>query len=285
MHFTSGYWGSSTWIGNGEMSDRLSGAPSDVINPNGLGFVIVTIIPFLHYLLFTRGWGGKLLYLILLPLLLYALVLTQSRGAFLTLFVMVIVLFRESDHKVFFVVVVLSLSVAGWSRMSPMQQDRYLSLIGKSDTANARTSEGRVDGMFAEFKIGLSRPIVGHGVGTTSEAKTHLGLGGMASHNLYAELFTEMGLIGTLLFLRFLFVLYRSLSALRSFFYSKKIRSDSLSSRLVKTLTTVFILYAVYSFNYWGLSQYYWYLFGGLVFSFYRLVVLFAPYSDPGESS
>jgi len=31
-------------------------------------------------------------------------------------------------------------------------------------------------------------------------------------------------------------------------------------------------MYAVYSINYWGLSQYYWYLFGGLVIAFGRLV-------------
>ena len=33
-------------------------------------------------------------------------------------------------------------------------------------------------------------------------------------------------------------------------------------------------MYAVYSINYWGLSQYYWYLFGGLAIAFGRLLTI-----------
>lgn len=272
LHFTTGYWGDSAWLGNGEMTDRLAGAPADVVNPNGLGFIIVTVIPYLHYLVFPKGFGGKVLYLCLLPLLLYALILTQSRGAFLSLLVVFAIILRDSRRKGVLVVVAVALSIAGWSSMSPMQRDRYLSLVGKSETANAKTSEGRIEGLFGEFEVGLSRPIVGHGVGTTQEAKFHAGHGRMVSHNLYAELFIEIGIIGALFFVRFLMALYRSLIVLQNFFRTTRISSNSLSSRLARTLTTVFILYAVYSVNYWGLSQYYWYLFGGLVFSFYRLV-------------
>jgi hypothetical protein len=87
LHITTGYWGSSTYIGDGEFSNRLSGAPSDVINSNELGFVIVTVIPFLHYLVWPgRAWA-KIFYVAVIPAMLYALILTQSRGAFLALLV------------------------------------------------------------------------------------------------------------------------------------------------------------------------------------------------------
>ena len=50
---------------------------------------------------------------------------------------------------------------------------------------------------------------------------------------------------------------------------------DSLDfyARLNKALITLFWMYAVYSINYWGLSQYYWYLFAGLVIAFSNLAL------------
>src|SRR5690606_1226423 len=101
LNITDGYWGSKTHLGGGEFASRLAGAPTDVINPNELGFVIVTAIPFLHYLLFSRGWICKLIYLSLMPALMYALILTMSRGAFLALLVVAWVVWKESKHKLF----------------------------------------------------------------------------------------------------------------------------------------------------------------------------------------
>jgi Cu/Ag efflux pump CusA len=42
--------------------------------------------------------------------------------------------------------------------------------------------------------------------------------------------------------------------------------------RLNKVLIAVFWMYVVYSMNYWGLSVYYWYFFGGLVIAFGRII-------------
>ena len=47
LHMTQGYWGDTASMANWTFMYRLSGSPSDVINPNGLAFVILTIIPFL----------------------------------------------------------------------------------------------------------------------------------------------------------------------------------------------------------------------------------------------
>ena len=48
LHVTEGYWGSGASMANWEHLDRLSGAPSDVVNPNGLAFIICTVLPFLY---------------------------------------------------------------------------------------------------------------------------------------------------------------------------------------------------------------------------------------------
>jgi len=272
LNLTEGYWGSSTYLGGGEFSQRLSGAPSDVINPNELGFVIVTAIPFLHYLLWSSGPKAKLLYLLLMPPLLYALILTQSRGALLALLVIAFFVFKESSHKFSLIVVAILVGMAGWQVMTDEQKDRYLSLVGQSETSNAATAEGRIEGLMKEFSLGLERPAVGHGLGTTPEAKTHILGKRQASHNLYAELLIELGIIGTFIFLRFLFKVYKGLAE-----NNKRIAehgSNTFYVNLNKAMTAVFWMYAVYSLNYWGLSQYYWYLFAGAVVVFHRLTQL-----------
>jgi O-antigen ligase len=273
LHLTEGYWGSSTYMGHGEFSQRLSGAPSDVINPNELGFVIATAVPFLHYLLWPGSKKAKLLYLALMPPLLYALILTQSRGALLALIVVAFFVLKQSSKKFVLILVAIAIAVASWQVMNPEQKDRYLSLLGDSHTKNAASAEGRLNGMIREFQIGFSRPIVGYGLGTTPEAKAHILNDREASHTLYAELLIELGIIGTVIFLAFMIRIHRKLGQIAELDFSDDGNDSRFYENLRYALVAVFWMYVVYSSNYWGLSQYYWYLFGGLVLAFHKLSV------------
>jgi len=262
LNVTQGYWGGSTHLGGGQFASRLAGAPVDVINPNELGFVIVTVIPFLHYLLLPGGWVRKLLYLGLAPLLLYALILTMSRGAFLALLVVAFVIWKESRHKVLLILLGIGVAMAGWSVMDDTQKDRYLSLVS-DDSQQAASAEGRLTGIVSGFKVGFKRPVFGHGLGTTPEAKTHAGLGPQASHNMYAEVLIELGLVGMAFFLAFIRQIYRQIASARTYLLQ---HSDShFHNNLFKTFKVVFWMFVLYSLNYWGLSQYYWYNLAGLV--------------------
>jgi hypothetical protein len=267
LNITTGYWGDKTHMGGGEFANRLAGGPHDVINPNELGFVIVTIIPFLHYFLLPRGFFKKITYVVLMAALLYALILTMSRGAFLALLVVGYFVFRDSKHKLILLIVALLIATGGWTLMSSVQKDRYLSLIGQGEEQSSRTAEGRLTGMLKEFELGLRRPIFGHGLGTTPEAKYNFTGKRQASHNLYAELLIEIGFIGMVIFFRILQKVYKNFKKLRS-----SIPGDHIESlRLLKVMTCIFFMYLVYSSNYWGLSQYYWYLFAGLSVAFIQI--------------
>lgn len=273
MNLTQGYWGGQTHLQGGVFADRLSGAPADVINANELGFVIVTVIPFIHYLLFPLGWKSKILYAGLMAAMLYALMLTMSRGAFLALLVVVFMLFKESRHKLMLLGIALMLAVVGWSLMTPVQQDRYISLIDR-DTTGGASVDGRLGGMVVELKLGLRRPVFGSGLGTTPEVKVNeLGYR-QASHSLPAELLTEVGVIGAGIFLALLWQVYKRLILNRRRFRALHVANNDLYSRLNTAMIAVFWMYVVYSINYWGLSQYYWYLFAGLAVAFGRLLRL-----------
>jgi O-antigen ligase len=244
-------------MGDGEFASRLSGAPSDLINPNELGFVIATVLPFLHFFLLKGRWNLKVLYFILLPLMLYALILTMSRGAFLALLVVGWIIFKESRRKVVLIVLGIFIVIGGLSVMNDIQRDRYLSIFS-SDAAQSKSRDGRINGIFREFELGLQRPIFGHGLGTTPEAKFHIYGKTQASHTMYGELLIEIGFIGMILFLRMIINLRRQIT------FSLRAENDEFYGTLFKVINIVFWMFVVYSINYWGLSQYYWYNLAGL---------------------
>ena len=157
--------------------------------------------------------------------------------------------------------------------MDPVQKDRYMSLVS-SNTAGSATAQGRLGGILAEFKLGMTRPVVGHGVGTTPEVKANTWGSTQASHNMYGELLIEIGVIGFVLFLRFIVKIYqqfrRNQQLLRELMTSES--ANRFYWNLNRALIALFWMYAVYSLNYWGLSQYYWYLFGGLAIAFGQIV-------------
>lgn len=260
LNITTGYWGSSTYLGDNEFANRLSGAPSDVINPNELGFVIVTAIPFIHYFLLPKKFWIKIFYCGLIAVLLYALILTMSRGAFLALLVVGWFVFNESRRKVLFILCGILIVIGGLAVMNDNQRDRYLSLFS-SDAKQSSTAEGRVTGMINEFKLGFERPIFGFGLGTTAEAKFNTWGRSKASHNMYGEVLIETGLVGLFFFLRFVWVIRRELKT----HIALAEECDEFYKTLFKVLNIVFWMFAVYSINYWGLSQYYWYNLAGLV--------------------
>ena len=273
MNLTTGYLGGRTWLGHGEWAGRLSGAPADVINPNGLGFVIATAVVFTYFLL----WQSprkllKLIYVFLLPAMLYALILTMSRGAFIALAVGAWLVLRQSKHKSMLITIGLALCVGGWMIMSDVQRERYMSIFSSDETAQSETARLRIEGMKEEFRLGMNRPIVGHGVGTTAEAKVNVaGERPKASHNLYAELLIEVGFVGAMFFLAFLWQILKLTRNNQLILASRKTGEEpdyDFPARLNRALFVIFWVYAVYSFNYFGLSQDYWYVFGGICVAF-----------------
>lgn len=281
MNITQGYWGSSTYMGGDEFADRLAGSPWDVINANELGFLIAGLVPFLHFLLLPRGWKLKCLYLVLMGCLLYALMLTMSRGAFLALMVIGWMVWKRSNYKAVLIIVGVGCVAIAWSIMNPAQKDRYLSLFS-DETKASGSRDGRFRGMAHEFELGMQRPIVGHGLGTTNETKFHVYGKSQASHNMYAELVIEIGLVGMFLFLRLIIAIYREVRKVSRLVGEHAIEIE----RMQLVIVSLFWMYAVYSINYWGLSQNYWYLLAGLSVAFLRIVEmqkgndLYSPFED-----
>jgi putative inorganic carbon (hco3(-)) transporter len=271
LNLTEGYWGSSTNMGNWTAMDRLSGAPMDIVNPNGLAYIVVSTLPLLYFAqrrmktLWRGGtWG-------VMAAMVYTLMLTGSRSGFLVLAMLIGAWVWTSKHRAVAMTMCAVLSVVIISGMSELQRDRYLSIF-RSDVPGAATAQGRLDGVAGDFKAALARPIFGHGLGTSYEVNTWVRGGAQISHNLYAETAQELGFVGLGVFLAFIW------SALKgSWKASRMLHERHVGSALAVAGEVMPVLMGtlfVFSFASYGLSEYHWYLLAGMGVVTVRLVNL-----------
>jgi O-antigen ligase len=173
----------------------------------------------------------------------------------LGLAVVVFVFVLQSKHKVTMLIPIVALSLFAMTKMEGNFKDRYESIFS-SDTANTVTAQGRIDGIWRDFKVGLRKPLVGHGLGTSAEANANFGSQAKISHNLYAETFQEIGIVGLGVFLTLIYFIFKNLlGAADSTGFIKNLRGGL----LVFGVMNVFFGLASY-----GFSSYEWYFLGAL---------------------
>lgn len=261
LHVTEGYWGNVAYMTDNEALERLSGAPYDIVNANGLAFVICTVLPFLYFMA-GLSLKSKLAFFLLIPPFLYALVLTGSRSGVIGLVIIFLGILVKSKNRIVIGLLGVSVAIVSFSFMTPNMQDRYLSIIGKGEK-NKATFEGRNEGNIEIFReVVLRRPLFGYGLGTSREANANFGGSDQPAHNLYVEAASEVGLIGTVVFVLFI----RSIVV--NFVQSQKILKIKKSNRFLLRLNDAMQVWLamniIFSFASYGVSSYEWYLFAGL---------------------
>ena len=278
MHLKSGYWGDITSLGNWEYMDRLSGAPDDIINPNGLAFVVIMTLPMLHFLIKPDTPVRRVLWAVTACAMCYALVLSASRSGFLALvFLCLFVIWRSKNRAAWLTVAVIGALLA-MALMTGLQRDRYVSIF--SHTApGGQTAQGRINGVMADFQVSLRHPFFGHGLGTSQEANAHFRDDDKPSHNLYTEVAEELGYVGLALALGLIW------SFLRTCWTAQRVVSaTSMTDERLRFLHLVAVSLVVvvavdlfFSFAAYGWSEPYWYFIGGLSVVTARLAIALSP--------
>src|SRR5882762_3000520 len=278
MHVVSGYWGSFTSLGNWEYMDRLAGSPYDIINPNGLGFVIIMTLPLLHFLIKPDTTARRILWGGVACAMCYALVLSASRSGFLAfVFLCLFVIWRSKYRAPLLAAAVVGALIA-FTLMSGLQRGRYLSIVSH-DAPGAETAEGRITGLIEDFKVSLRRPLFGHGLGTSRETNAHFRGQDLPSHNLYTEAAEELGYIGLALLLSLIWSFLRACQKARQMVNAASTTDERLRflHRVADSLLVVVAVDLFFSFASFGLSEPYWYFIGGLSVVTARLAVKLAP--------
>ena len=270
LHLAYGYWGGAgaSMDGGAELLHRLSGSPWDVVNPNGLAWIICTVLLFLYYMA-GLSWVTTLAFLGVAPACLYALSLTASRSGFLALIATLAAITLKSRHRLLVGAAGIAVLVVGFQFLSADQQDRYLSTFGAGER-NQETANLRIDNLYPELEVGLRRPILGHGLGTSREAIANFGGRDQPSHNLYLEVFQELGLVGLAIFLVFLGTILGACAALRRAHAGAD--AARFLPRLGDALQVWLLMNLLFSLASYGLSDYVWYLTGALLLVLRRLV-------------
>jgi O-antigen ligase len=197
------------------------------------------------------------------------LVLTASRTGFLALGIVILNIVLRSRKKFLLIIIITLFSIIGFSSLSDLQKDRYLSIY-RHDVRGGKTAQGRIDGDIQDFEVAMRKPIVGHGLGTSAEANAHATGNWQISHFLYTEILQELGFIGLIIFLFFI------KSIISNFRKATKqvrenIRNNIYLLNMSRAMLVWFWMNLLYSFASYGLSSYEWYLFGGLSVVIYNL--------------
>jgi putative inorganic carbon (HCO3(-)) transporter len=268
LNLTQGYWGSKTTFGWDQVN-RLAGSPHDIINSNGLAFVIASILPFYHYLFGTQGFLKKLIYLALLPILLYTMTLTLSRSGILAVAIIYGVVFFKSNKKGLFVILGLVGLLTFFASLNDVQRDRYLSIFS-SDTKSSATAEGRVSGLWSYWDVAMIKPVFGHGLGSSAEANWNFGGNAQRAHNLWLEVLQELGLVGLIIYIFYTKEIYKGFKNTNRVMRENSNSSDFLKSCL-PAMQVWLAMNFLFSFASYGLLSYEWYLFGGFSAAIARL--------------
>ncbi|WP_165855274.1 O-antigen ligase family protein [Marinobacter sp. JSM 1782161] len=261
MHVTTGYLGSATYLGDGDYAGRLAGAPSDTVNPNGLAFIIATVLPFLHYVVAPISRKMFALYVLLFPVLLYTMGLTLSRSGVLAIAIIAFGVFLKSKRKALLAMIGIAGLTVIFLNLNDIQRDRYLSLVSH-DTRQSASAEGRIEGWVSDFKVAMNRPIIGHGLGTSREANWNVAGKDQISHILWAEIWQEIGLIGLILFILYLQAMIRNF--LKAGRLIRTISKDDFLFRANEAMQVWLLMNLLFSLASYGLKSYEWYFFGGL---------------------
>jgi hypothetical protein len=256
LHVTQGYWGDKASMANWENMNRLAGSPFDVVNSNGLAFIVLTIIPF-FIVFYHENIFCKIIGLTVGPASLYVLYLTASRSGMLGFIFILFVFLLNSKRKLPILILITIIGLLTFSNMQENFKDRYLSIVS-SNTKNARTAEGRINGLVKDFKVGMHRPIMGHGLGTSREAMSNYGNENQPSHCIYTETFQEIGIVGLIVFLMFMS------SIIKSLWLNTKSITVNFTTKLCKVCFILSLMNIFFGFASYGLSSYEWYFLGGL---------------------
>lgn len=194
---------------------------SDFSDPNSFGASLVLSLPIAYILMtFENNKFIKNVIRLYYILVIYCVVLTGSRSAFLGLLFLCIIwfIFQKKNKIITFIIIIFSL-FALWNFMPIEKRERIQTLWDENaGPENAHTSaQGRIDGLIMSWDIFLERPLTGVGAGGDNFMKYPLAnrndnkiIYRGQPHNLYGQVISSFGIIGVILFVGYIISIYKS---------------------------------------------------------------------------
>lgn len=214
LYLTGGGYSSDAWLDD-EMFSSLGGrAVGTLDNPNMLGEYLIFLIPVAFALFLSREEGMKSLSALFSCFVMGAcLILTWSRGAWLGLMAGLLIFLLMWHHRSLWLILAGIASIPVLPSVLPASVvSRFTSIGNMSDSSTSY----RVYIWRATVNMIADNPLSGIGAGEGAWKRmypfyTYNGIEAAPhSHNLYLQIWLELGVFGLIIFLAFLFLLYQS---------------------------------------------------------------------------
>jgi len=203
--------GSMVWENQGIM--RLHGPPGTRFgHPNSLSGYGVCMLPFIYYLFPVVRWRSRLVLLVALVFAFNMIIFTGSRTGYLAVLALVLFLWLRSMVKARFLVVCALIAVVGLPMVPPQYESRFMSaFVGQE--AEGHSKEERIELVNDAMQLIQENP-QGLGIYAFRFAReAQLGKTSMDPHNMYLQVFVDLGYVGALVFALFLIALWMELRA------------------------------------------------------------------------
>ncbi len=211
----------------GIIEEKVARTTSFMSDPNHYATALITMIPFpIYYFIITKSKILKIALMIGVLLVLFSIFITFSRGALISLFIMILyMLYRERRIKLVFiillgviiVILVISLFFPVFIEHFVQRMETLTGGIDYSVSQRMLVLNGGID-MF------LSHLLTGVGAGnflTHSTAYSHL-TDAKYAHNSFLEVGAELGIVGISLFLLIIVMTFINLKKSQLFFFKQK---------------------------------------------------------------
>lgn len=214
MYFLGIGYSSKAWL-DSEMFAGISGRAIGTLgNPNIFGEYLILIIPIAVSMFIGKNEGfRKIPALFCIAILGSALILTWSRGAWLALMIAALLFLFMWHRRSLWVIFAGLASLPILPSLLPESiVSRFMSIGNMADSSTSY----RVYIWRASINMIKDNAIAGIGIGEGSwdmmyPLYTYMGVEAAPhSHNLYLQIFLELGVFGIIAFLAFLFLLYQS---------------------------------------------------------------------------
>ena len=230
-------------------------------NTNDMALYLVTTLPIsLAFCLGSKNALMKIIHAGCVAMMLFGIVLSYSRGAFLGVLVVAVFFALKIGKRSKFEI--LALLVVGGLAMIVLAPsgygDRLLSIFMPGLDPNG-SADSRRGELFRSIYVALRHPLLGVGMGNYQENMSYHGL---VTHNSYTQVASEMGMIALALYAMFIVTPSRRLGAIaRQTFDAKK---DShfyylalgLQASLIVFMVSSFFLSVAYAWNVYYLVGY-----------------------------
>lgn len=211
---------------------------------NDLAYLLVTVLPLvLAFAVTARTTAKRFMYYGIGAIMLGALLLTQSRGGFLGLVLVVLLacLMRirapdgnRSKRKFLSLLGVCVLGTVIWTQLPEDARARFATVLNLGNDYNLDPTNDKSRGQIwtRGIEATLNRP---YGYGPWAFGMVDYRYGGrmMAPHNSYMEAMVELGVLGVILFLRMYFLSWRGLERARRKLGERQNASDEHCDQMV----------------------------------------------------